>query len=341
MKHLKRIVTLWIVSALIGLLGIVFIIVAVNEVVTSIFGQDQQESNITDDMLDGLPDWITIDMVQAAVSMMNETGYPASVVLGQMILEAGAAGSDLSNPPYYNCLGLKSPSYLETGTVSMITDEAWGTVTGEFSTFSSYTDCMLAWAHRFSRDPYAPYVESCIRDPVTGHYDANAFIQAIWEAGYATDPDYVSKVIEVMTSYDLYKFNNMTNTATSPNEVFDAVMDEALKYNGWPYVYGGSNPDTSFDCSGLVQWCYSKAGISLPRTAQAQYDATQHIPLSQAQPGDLVFFQGTYNAGTYITHVGIYVGNNRMYHAGDPIGYTNLDSSYYQEHLVCAGRVSQ
>ena len=223
----------------------------------------------------------------------------------------------------------------------MITEEAWGTVTGEFSTFSSYTDCMLAWAHRFSRDPYAPYVESCIRDPVTGHYDANAFIQAIWEAGYATDPDYVSKVIEVMTSYDLYKFNNMTNTATSPNEVFDAVMDEALKYNGWPYVYGGSNPDTSFDCSGLVQWCYSKAGISLPRTAQAQYDAAQHIPLSQAQPGDLVFFQGTYDAGTYITHVGIYVGNNRMYHAGDPIGYTNLDSSYYQEHLVCAGRVSQ
>ena len=63
-----------------------------------------------------------------------------------------------------------------------------------------------------------------------------------------------------------------------------------------------------FDCSGLVQWCYGKAGISLPRTAQAQYDATQHIPLSQAQAGDLVFFHSTYNAGTYVTHVGIYVG---------------------------------
>ena len=84
-----------------------------------------------------------------------------------------------------------------------------------------------------------------------------------------------------------------------------AIFNEALKYQGWKYVYGGSNPNTSFDCSGLVQWCYGKAGISLPRTAQAQYDATQHIPLSQAKAGDLVFFHSTYNAGTYVTHVGI------------------------------------
>ena len=63
-------------------------------------------------------------------------------------------------------------------------------------------------------------------------------------------------------------------------------------------------------------------------------DATQHIPLSQAQAGDLVFFHSTYNAGTYVTHVGIYMGNNQMYHAGDPIGYTDLTSSYWQQHLI-------
>lgn len=96
------------------------------------------------------------------------------------------------------------------------------------------------------------------------------------------------------------------------DETVQTVMDEALKFQGWTYVYGGDHPSTSFDCSGLVQWCYRKAGISLPRTAQEQYDATEHLPLSQAQPGDLVFFTGTYNAGTYITHVGIYQGNNRM-----------------------------
>ena len=118
-----------------------------------------------------------------------------------------------------------------------------------------------------------------------------------------------------------------------------AIFNEALKYQGWNYVYGGSNPNTSFDCSGLVQWCYGKAGISLPRTAQAQYDAVQHIPLSQAKAGDLVFFHSTYSAGTYVTHVGIYAGNNRMYHAGNPIGYTDLTSSYWQQHIICAGRV--
>ena len=91
----------------------------------------------------------------------------------------------------------------------------------------------------------------------------------------------------------------------------------------------------------VADLCYGKAGISLPRTAQAQYDATQHLPLSQAKAGDLVFFHSTYNAGSYVTHVGIYVGNNKMYHAGDQIGYADLSSSYWQQHLIGAGRVKQ
>ena len=86
---------------------------------------------------------------------------------------------------------------------------------------------------------------------------------------------------------------------------------------------------------------YGKAGISLPRTAQAQYDATQHLPLSQAKAGDLVFFHSTYNAGSYVTHVGILVSPTQMYHAGDPIGYADLSSSYWQQHLIGAGRVKQ
>ena len=125
------------------------------------------------------------------------------------------------------------------------------------------------------------------------------------------------------------------------NETVNAIMNEALKYQGWEYVYGGASPTTSFDCSGLTQWCYGVAGITLPRTAQAQYDVTRHIPFGDAQPGDLVFFQGTYNCGDYITHVGIYVGDNRMYHAGNPIGFADLTSAYWQAHLVCAGRVGQ
>ena len=125
------------------------------------------------------------------------------------------------------------------------------------------------------------------------------------------------------------------------DEMVQMVMNEALKYEGFPYVFGGANPNTSFDCSGLTQWSYRKAGINLPRTAQQQYDVTEHIPLSQAKPGDLVFFHSTYNAGTYVMHVGIYVGNNQMYNAGDPIGYADLTSSYWQKHLIGAGRIKQ
>lgn len=131
----------------------------------------------------------------------------------------------------------------------------------------------------------------------------------------------------------------LVTAAKFDDEVVQKIMDEALKYQGYPYVFGGSSPQTSFDCSGITQWCFAKAGINLPRTAQAQYSATQHLSLAEAKPGDLVFFHSTYATSDYVTHVGIYVGNNRMYHAGDPIGYADLTESYWQAHLIGAGRV--
>ena len=89
-------------------------------------------------------------------------------------------------------------------------------------------------------------------------------------------------------------------------------------------------------------WCSgAMARQESPCHAQEQYNVTQHIPLSEAKAGDLVFFHSTYNAGTYITHVGLYVGNNRMYHAGNPIGYADLTGSYWQQHLAGAGRIKQ
>ena len=106
------------------------------------------------------------------------------------------------------------------------------------------------------------------------------------------------------------------------------------KNGGWRYGYG------NMFYVELVNQYLTVAHFD-NATAQAQYDATQHLPLSQAKAGDLVFFHSTYNAGSYVTHVGIYVGNNQMYHAGDPIGYADLSSSYWQQHLIGAGRVKQ
>lgn len=122
-------------------------------------------------------------------------------------------------------------------------------------------------------------------------------------------------------------------------DVANAIISEALKYKGYRYVWGGASPSTSFDCSGLVQWCYGMVGIAVPHNAQAQYDMMQHITLEEAEPGDLVFFTETMNSGNYITHVGIYVGGEQMFHAGNPLGYADLTSKYWRKHYVCAGRI--
>ena len=109
-KKVKKYLLISGISFAIGTLGIIFVSVLIEEVVRAIAGEEANKQ-ITQSDLEGLPAWITVEMVQAAIDMMNETGYPASVVLGQMILEAGADGSELANPPYYNCLGQKAHCY--------------------------------------------------------------------------------------------------------------------------------------------------------------------------------------------------------------------------------------
>ena len=115
-------------------------------------------------------------------------------------------------------------------------------------------------------------------------------------------------------------------TTEFDDDTVQAIMDEALKYEGWRYVYGGASPTTSFDCSGLTQWTYGKAGINLPRTAQQQYDVTQHIPLSEAQVGDLVFFHSTYNGALILLMLGYTLAITVCFMQSDPIGYADLTS---------------
>ena len=122
---------------------------------------------------------------------------------------------------------------------------------------------------------------------------------------------------------------------------FAALMAEATKYIGYPYVWGGSSPSTSFDCSGFVCWVYTASGVhNLPRTtAQGIYNQCAIIPSSEAKPGDIIFFTGTYDSGVPVSHVGIYVGGGMMLHCGDPIQYANINSSYWQSHFYAFGRL--
>ena len=126
------------------------------------------------------------------------------------------------------------------------------------------------------------------------------------------------------------------------DETFAKLMQEATKYIGFPYQWGGSTPETSFDCSGFVCWVFTNSGVhNLPRTtAQGIYNQCTPVSAADAKAGDIIFFTGTYNSGVPVSHVGIYCGNGVMIHCGDPISYTSINSSYWQSHFYAFGRLS-
>ena len=120
---------------------------------------------------------------------------------------------------------------------------------------------------------------------------------------------------------------------------FPCMIAEAEKYLGYPYVWGGSSPSTSFDCSGFVSWVINHSGWSVGRqTAQGLYDLCTPVSSAQAKPGDLIFFVGTYDTAG-VSHVGIYVGGGMMIHCGDPISYADVNTSYWQSHYFSFGRL--
>ena len=125
------------------------------------------------------------------------------------------------------------------------------------------------------------------------------------------------------------------------DERFAAMIAEAEKYLGYPYVWGGSSPSTSFDCSGFVCWVINQSGVgSVGRTtAQGIFNYTTPIAPGEAKPGDIIFFTGTYDSGSAVSHVGIYAGNGMMIHCGNPISYASVNTPYWQSHFYAYGRL--
>ena len=144
---------------------------------------------------------------------------------------------------------------------------------------------------------------------------------------------YIGKYVEgSYTDYDI-------PPEALDDEVFAAIIKEAEKYLGYPYIWGGSSPSTSFDCSGFVSWVINHSGWDVGRLgAQGLCNICTPVSSANVKPGDLVFFTGTYDTPG-VSHVGIYVGNNIMIHCGDPISYANLNSNYWQSHFYRYGRL--
>ncbi|MBP2028221.1 hypothetical protein J2Z35_002022 [Acetoanaerobium pronyense] len=163
---------------------------------------------------------------------------------------------------------------------------------------------------------------------------------------------YLPSYTDTLSDAYIFDFSQNNNYNSNPNfnfpevefENYDdwvkALLEEAQKHLGKRYVFGSNGPNT-FDCSSFVTWTFTHSGVkNMPRTtAQGIYNSTQRISKEELRPGDIVFFTGTYNAGRPVTHVGIYVGNKTMIHAGDPVQYANLNSNYWQKHYYGAGRV--
>ena len=148
------------------------------------------------------------------------------------------------------------------------------------------------------------------------------------------ESDIYAEVSEDYTDYDI-------PGEALTNQKFANLIQEAEKYLGYPYVWGGSNPSTSFDCSGFVSWTINHSGNGWNvgrQTANGLKNICNIIPTSEAKPGDLIFFKGTYST-TGASHVGIYVGNGMMLHCGNPIQYTSVETDYWKKHFYCFGRL--
>lgn len=153
---------------------------------------------------------------------------------------------------------------------------------------------------------------------------------------------------------DLFRGNPYASTLREPgehdvpeeyleDEAFRRIIEEAEKYIGYPYVWGGDSPETSFDCSGFVSYVFTNSGVrNVGRLgATSLYGACRKIAPDEAKPGDLIFFQGTISGEDGITHCGIYVGDGYMLHCGSPIGYADLSDSYWQNHYFGYGRLTR
>ena len=172
-------------------------------------------------------------------------------------------------------------------------------------------------------------------DPALFMLDDEQTIPVITSEGKAN-----VKVQHVKSKYKLIKYT-IPEQLLRDDPNFLALMVEAEKYIGYPYVYGAANPNTGFDCSGFVCWVFTQSGVYPTKRlgANGLYSLCTDLPEEQALPGDLVFFTGTMGRSVKgITHVGIYVGNDMMIHAGDPVGFADLKSEQWAKKIYGFGR---
>lgn len=302
-----------VAGVLAAIMAFLLAVLAVSQIVSALFGFWENEASKAS--LDGLPPYITYEMVEEALACQKEYGHPAGCTIAQIIVESGQ-GDHLSGlaTQDHNLFGMKwSSAYAlceeVAGKSSWRTGEEYDgeqvTITADFISFVGDAECIRFRSRVFLQaERYAS--NALIREAIANH-DSDKMAEGLKGAGWATSSSYVESLKSVMETYNLYRFDGMSlEDFRSGALSADAIVSAAYSQLGVPYVWGGTTPGVGLDCSGLTQYCYRQAGISIPRNTEAQYAQGKKIALSEAQPGDILYRTG---------HVGIYIGGDRYIHA--------------------------
>lgn len=302
-----------LLGAVAGIVAFVACALAVAQLLSALFGfWDDAASK---QGLEGLPPYITYEMVEAALECQEEYGHPAGCTIAQIIQESGQGDrmSQLAERDH-NLFGMKWWSGY-AGCPEVAGKANWATseeyvpgehtqITASFIRFAGDAKCIrfrsrvFLQAERYSGN-------ALIREAIERH-DSDRMAEGLKDAGWATDSSYVESLKSIMAQWGLYRLDSMTvEDLKDPAANGNAIVEAAYSQLGVPYVWGGSTPGKALDCSGLTQYCYAQAGIRISHYTGSQYEELRRIPLSEAKPGDILYRSG---------HVAIYIGDDRYIH---------------------------
>lgn len=300
-------------GVLCGVIAFVLVALLVGQIISALFGfwdaEDKKRS------MEGLPPYITYEMVEEAIRCQGEYGHPAGCTIAQIICESGQ-GETMSQLATrdHNLFGMKWASSFASapevaGKAGWTTQEEYTpgtftTITAYFTVFKGDVECIRFRSRVFLQTSH--YRNNVLIQQAITEHSSDRMAEGLKDAGWATSSAYVDSLKSVMDTYNLRRFDSMTVEDLESGALSaDAIIAAAYSQLGVPYVWGGTTPGVGLDCSGLTQYCYRQAGIAIPRNSEDQAAFGRKVPVSEASPGDILWRPG---------HVAIYIGNDRYIH---------------------------